>query len=461
MKNRLLKLAGAFAAALALSFVACGGNNDPEEAGGGVVLVTGVSLDKAGLILKGGGAAACLGATVAPAAADNKTVSWSSGNSAVATVVGSGATATVSPVAAGRTNITVTTADGGRVAICTVTVDAAVTGVTVSPAVLDMMIGGAPASLRASVQPANSVSQNVMWLSSAPGIAAVTGIGASATVVPVAAGTATITAVSEADGSKAGTAVVTVRPKLAATYVAANLGLIRNGEFIVEGTFFHDVYIDEQYNAERLENILIEVANRIGAQILYKSRQDYDPQGASVNILIAEDRKNPVHGATAHAHLDKSHVTVHTFPESHPDNAVSTFRVDIDVATCGEISPLNVLDFLIGSFDSDIITIDYRVRGFTRDMRGEKLFIDHEIKSIQDYISEETVKKYDIIDINVYQSNIFHTKMLIRELYSPLQNYLFNTDVLELPPAERLEITKGLREEMIEIFSGTNIYRTP
>lgn len=73
------------------------------------------------------------------------------------------------------------------------------------------------------------------------------------------------------------------------------------------------------------------------------------------------------------AHLDKSHVTVHTYPEYHPDNAISTFRVDIYVSTCGEISPLNALDFLIGSFDSDIITIDYRVRDFTCDLSGKNI----------------------------------------------------------------------------------------
>ena len=50
--------------------------------------------------------------------------------------------------------------------------------------------------------------------------------------------------------------------------------------------------------------------------------------------------------------------------------------MDIDVATCGTISPLKALNYLIGSFDSDIITIDYRVRGFTRDMDGKKHFID-------------------------------------------------------------------------------------
>ncbi|HHX57702.1 MAG TPA: adenosylmethionine decarboxylase, partial [Clostridiales bacterium] len=157
-----------------------------------------------------------------------------------------------------------------------------------------------------------------------------------------------------------------------------------------------------------------------------------------------------------HAHLDKSHVTVHTFPESHPDNAISTFRVDIDVSTCGEISPLNALDYLIESFDSDIITIDYRVRGFTRDVRGKKYYIDHDITSIQDYIKDDTLNKYDTIDVNVYQSNIFHSKMLIKEI--KLQNYLFNTDVYELPPKERLDITNSLRREMIEIFSGTNVY---
>lgn len=241
-------------------------------------------------------------------------------------------------------------------------------------------------------------------------------------------------------------------------------------------------YIDEQYNSERLTKILINVAEMIGAQVLNISKQDYDPQGASVNILIAEERidptnidascnrgsqffntnkdaneKNTIHQTeTVHAHLDKSHVTVHTFPEYHPDNSISTFRVDIDIATCGEISPLNTLNYLIDSFDSDIITMDYRIRGFTRDISGKKYFADHKITSIQDFIDPAKLKRYDAIDVNVYQSNIFHTKMLIKDIV--LQNYLFNRDVYEISPGERLEITDRLRKEMIEIYSGMNIY---
>jgi len=214
-------------------------------------------------------------------------------------------------------------------------------------------------------------------------------------------------------------------------------------------------YIDQQYNSERLTKILTDVTDMIGAQVLNISSQDYEPQGSSVTILIGENSKIPA-GDTTVAHLNKSHIAVHTYPEYHPETCLATFRVDIDVATCGEITPLSTLDYLIGSFDSDIITMDYRVRGFTRDLGGHKLFIDHKITSIQNYIAAATLQRYDAVDINVYDANIFHTKMLIKEI--DLQNYLFNSDVYELPPKKRLEITDNLRREMIEIFSGRNVY---
>ena len=87
----------------------------------------------------------------------------------------------------------------------------------------------------------------------------------------------------------------------------------------------------------------------------------------------------------------------------------------------------------------------------------EKHFIDHKITSIQDYIDTSILARYDAVDINVYQANSFHTKMLIKDI--DLQNYLFNTDVYEVPPKVRLDISNSLRREMIEIFSGTNVYK--
>jgi S-adenosylmethionine decarboxylase len=233
-------------------------------------------------------------------------------------------------------------------------------------------------------------------------------------------------------------------------------------------------YIDEVYNADRLTQILTDVTEMIGANILNIARQDYDPQGASVTILVSEEpvaaeilnKENgnveapgPLGGtkvaSSVVGHLDKSHLTVHTYPESHPENGISTFRADIEVSTCGRISPLRALNYLIHSFDSDIVTIDYRVRGFTRDVHGKKHFIDHNINSIQNFMSEDTRRRYRMIDVNVYQENIFHTKMLLKEF--DLDNYLFGHGREDYAPEELAGIERSLRKEMQEIFYGRNM----
>jgi S-adenosylmethionine decarboxylase len=226
-------------------------------------------------------------------------------------------------------------------------------------------------------------------------------------------------------------------------------------------------YIDNEYNAERLTHILTDVCEIIGANILNIARQDYDPQGASVTMLISEEpmpteeiENSPRPGPLPEAivgHLDKSHVTVHTYPESHPDNGISTFRADIDVATCGRISPLKALNYLIHSFESDIVIMDYRVRGFTRDVRGRKHFIDHKINSIQNFISRDTRDRYQMIDVNVYQENIFHTKMRLKEFN--LDDYLFGFGVDALSLADRKKISRRVEHEMMEIFYGQNMVR--
>ncbi|MDF2879241.1 MAG: S-adenosylmethionine decarboxylase proenzyme [Clostridia bacterium] len=225
-------------------------------------------------------------------------------------------------------------------------------------------------------------------------------------------------------------------------------------------------YIDEQYNADRLTQILTTVTEIIGASVLNIAKQDYDPQGASVTMLISEypisetphDIKSASPGPlpdTILGHLDKSHITVHTYPEYHPYEGISTFRADIDVSTCGEISPLKALNYMIHSFDADIMTIDYRVRGFTRDITGHKLFIDHKIDSVQNFIPAHIRMMYNMIDVNVYQENIFHTKCKLKQF--DLDNYLFGYTKDELHRGEAKMIAKKVKKEMDEIFYGTNV----
>ena len=217
-------------------------------------------------------------------------------------------------------------------------------------------------------------------------------------------------------------------------------------------------YIDEMYNAERLTQILTDVVKIIGANVLNIARQDYEPHGASVTMLIAEHELSDSEANneespgplpdTIVAHLDKSHVTVHTYPESHPHDGVSTFRADIEAVN-------QVLNYLIHSFDSDVVTVDYRVRGFTRDVDGTKHYIDHDINSIQNYLTEDTQNAYQMIDVNVYQENLFHTKMMLKNFN--LDNYVFGVNAGDLDPAEAQSIEDRLRREMLEIFYSRNV----
>lgn len=219
-------------------------------------------------------------------------------------------------------------------------------------------------------------------------------------------------------------------------------------------------YIDEQYNAEKLTEILKNVTEIIGAKILSIAVQDYEPQGSSVTMMICEGSSPPeskvqLSNPSVVGHLDKSHITVHTYPEYHPDGGVCTFRADIDVSTCGEISPLTALNYLIESFETDIMTMDYRVRGFTRDITGKKMFMDHKLTSIQDYIRQDIIDKYSMIDVNVFQENIFHTKCKLKTF--DLDNYFFNFSVKDISVDEINMITAKVRKEMDEIFYGKNL----
>ena len=65
-----------------------------------------------------------------------------------------------------------------------------------------------------------------------------------------------------------------------------------------------------------------------------------------------------------------------------------------------------------------------------------------------------TAERYQMIDVNVYQENIFHTKMILKDFQ--LDNYLFETDKDALSDDERKAIQRQLKHEMAEIFYGRN-----
>ena len=180
------------------------GNSSWTGVSGGTVGVTGVAVSPASLALTINQTGQ-LTATISPANATNKNVSWSSGNTAVATVSTAGV---VTGVAAGSATITVTTQDGSRTATASVAVSSTavpVTGVSVSPTSATVNTRNTT-TLTATVAPANASNKNVSWSS---GNTAVATVSAAGVVTGVSAGTATITVTTQ-DGSRTATSTITV-----------------------------------------------------------------------------------------------------------------------------------------------------------------------------------------------------------------------------------------------------------
>ena len=141
-----------------------------------------------------------LNATVSPANAANKGVTWSSSNPAAVTV----ANGVLTAKAEGTATITATTVVGKKTATCKVTVNPPVTGVTLSKtsAILEV---GETLTLKATVTSANAPNKSVTWTSSNPAAATV----ADGVVTAKAAGMATITATTVV-GKKTATCKITV-----------------------------------------------------------------------------------------------------------------------------------------------------------------------------------------------------------------------------------------------------------
>ncbi|MBO4536704.1 MAG: Ig-like domain-containing protein [Bacteroidales bacterium] len=140
-----------------------------------VVAVTGVRLDQTELSLYPE-ESVTLVATVEPENATDKLVFWTSSNSAVANVNGSGL---VMALAEGSAVITATTHDGSKTATCQVTVKKKivhVTGVTIENWGLSLLVNET-GQINYTVKPADATDKSVTFESSNPAVATVSSTG--------------------------------------------------------------------------------------------------------------------------------------------------------------------------------------------------------------------------------------------------------------------------------------------
>ena len=151
------------------------------------VAVTSVSLNKASLSFTGTGSSQTLTATVSPSNATNKTLTWSSSNTSVATV----SNGVVKAVGFGTATITAKS-NNGKTASCKVTVNPIQpTGIKATPETSTLYGLNGTVKLTANVMPSNATNKAVTWSSNNTSVATVSSDG---TVKAVGYGTAVITA---------------------------------------------------------------------------------------------------------------------------------------------------------------------------------------------------------------------------------------------------------------------------
>lgn len=247
------------------------------------VSVTGVSLNKNATTIAIG-ANETLTATITPANADNQAVTWSSNNTAVASVDQNGK---VTGVSAGTATITVTTQDGNKTASCTVTVPdpsadpVAVTGVSLNKTSTSLTVG-ATETLTATVAPANATNQAITWSSNNTAVAS---IDQNGKVTAVAAGTATITVTTQ-DGNKTATCTVTV--SAAVTPTVPQSGLI--------------IHVPEVYEDKLLAggyNTPLTVVNGREYEVYYTERTADGDYPTFSTTLASEGKATGISGSTS------------------------------------------------------------------------------------------------------------------------------------------------------------------
>jgi uncharacterized protein YjdB len=140
-------------------------------------------------------------ATIAPFNATNQSVTWSSSNTSVATVVNG----LITGVSTGTSTVSVTTIDGSYTANVSVTVVIGVSSVSVAPTSI-LLHPTQTYQIVETVLPSNAPNKNVSWSTNRPTVATVTSSGL---IQAIGNGTATIT-VRTQYGNKTATVSVTV-----------------------------------------------------------------------------------------------------------------------------------------------------------------------------------------------------------------------------------------------------------
>jgi len=197
-----------------------------------VIKVTIITLNKTETTINVGSTETLSVTAIEPSNATDKTYTWNSDNTAVATV--NATTGEVTANAVGTANITATANDGsGVTATCAVTVIVPVSSITISNAPTEALFVNSKGTLTATVLPDNATDKTVTWSSSDPDYVSINATTGEYEVKGTKGyGSATITATA---GGKTATCTITGK----VTYTSLKAGdVIRTGDTFYAGNVY-------------------------------------------------------------------------------------------------------------------------------------------------------------------------------------------------------------------------------
>lgn len=118
------------------------------------------------------------------------------------------------------------------------------------------------------------------------------------------------------------------------------------------------------FDAPTLKQHLTRLADILDAQIVEVSTATFEPFGSSAAMLIGQLDSGL-------AHLDKSHLAIHTYFESDGRSRWQSFRAEVEVSTCGDLPIADLIGTTRALLDPDFLTLDGRIRGLQRDVSGD------------------------------------------------------------------------------------------
>ncbi|MFT7686924.1 MAG: S-adenosylmethionine/arginine decarboxylase-like enzyme [Candidatus Azotimanducaceae bacterium] len=160
--------------------------------------------------------------------------------------------------------------------------------------------------------------------------------------------------------------------------------------------------LENQHSADKLSTFVRQLGESVGAKILNLSTTSYEPFGASAALLVGQELSQL-------AHLDASHIAVHSYFDSSEE--FGQFRLEVEISTCGVPKPIKLIADVVRHCIADFVQVDFRTRGISWSEQGLPV------------LANEIMAKEDIdqmlLDVSDYQ--LIHSSSLSeRSLYLEL-----------------------------------------